>query len=183
MPVSKRVDQYSRSQETDDRADYKIDCPVATTYLRRVHRPSNGLRLSGARKGVRCSRGLGRVANIELTTTLSPPQTVKLDDAENRPDSETEKRKKSDDNTPVTRPPFPVLNPLSRHPGSDRAYRGDAQVKPRDEWVPKALRNDEEHAASHKPDRRNTEKADEPTNRVVTRVFDCSFKHDSPSAA
>ena len=80
-------------------------------------------------------------------------------------------------------PPLPILYSLSCHPSSDRAYRGDAQVKPRDQWVPKALRNDEEHAASYKPYSRNTEKADEPTKRVLTRVLDRSFKHDSPSAA
>jgi hypothetical protein len=143
----------------------------------------NDLRLSCARKGVRCSRGLGRVANIELTTTLSSPQTVKLDDAENRSYSEAKQRQNGDDNTPISSPPLPILYSLSCHPSSDRAYRGDAQVKPRDEWIPKALSNDEEHAASHKPHCRNTEKADEPANRVVTRVFDGSFKHDSPHAA
>src|SRR2546430_169602 len=78
----------------------------------------NGLRLSGARKGVRCSRGLGRVANIELTTTLSSPQTVKLDDAENRSYAEAKQRQDSDDNTPISSPPLPILYSLSCHPSS-----------------------------------------------------------------
>jgi len=37
------------------------------------NRPPNGLRLSGARKGVRCSRGLGRLLLLTVPATRTTP--------------------------------------------------------------------------------------------------------------
>ena len=52
-------------------AAQSIAVRVGWVVVRLSHKRSNGLRLSGARKGVRCSRGLGRVHFIAEATSVA----------------------------------------------------------------------------------------------------------------